>query len=149
MSREILQSIRAEANAAGVPWAEVKAAYCQLKDQEIAKRQRPNAVCQDAWIIATFNSPGCWPFWRHGFASRYGQRVERSDLTAVPGYDEIGQQIATEYPEYSDSAGTERLFEFLMSDYNRLPTSGQLYRQALDQVASRKTGPPPAEYEDF
>ncbi len=134
MSAEILQTLRAEAKAAGVPWSEVFILVAELKEREIAQRERPNAIRRDAWEMATFNSPGCWPFWRHGFASRFGRRVERSDFTAIPGYDEISQQIASEYPEYSDDDGTERLFEFLLSDYDKLPAAEDIYRRAIDRV---------------
>ena len=51
----------------------------------------------------------------------YGERVQRGDFTAVPGYDGIAQQIAGQFPEYADDGGTERLWAFLMSPYEPLP----------------------------
>ena len=106
---------------------------------EVAKRERPNEVRQVAWTLATASTPGSWPFWRHGFVSRWGRQVDRHDYTAIPAYDEIAQEIATEFPEYAD--GAQELFDFLLSPYDRLPVADQLYRRAMDHVETRKPEP--------
>lgn len=130
MSEHILNQFRREAKARGLSWAAVQAAYGEVKLAEREKRERPNEVRQAAWCMAT--TPGCWSFWRHGFCARWGRRVERHDYTAVPGYDLIGQELASWFPEYADDDGTERLFEFLFSPYDRMPTREELYCKAID-----------------
>ncbi len=126
--------IRREATDRGLTWPAVQAAYCEIKEAEKARREQPNAVREAAWCMATASTPASWPFWRHGFSSRWGARVERHDYTAVPGYDEIGQQIATWFPEYATDDGTERLFDFLLSPYDKLPTREEIYQKAISRL---------------
>jgi hypothetical protein len=136
-----LDALRREARSHGIPWCDVQDAYRDLKSQEWENRQYPNEIRQAAWTMATGSTPGAWPFWRHGFTSRWGARVERSDFTAVPGYDEIAQEIGSLFPEYAGPDGTERLFEFLFSPYRRMPLAETLYRQAIDRLRNREPVP--------
>lgn len=132
-----LEAIRREARARGLRWADVADVYRELKELERAKRERANEVRRAAWEMATASTPASWPFWRHGFLARWGQRIARgSDYTCIPAYDEIGQEIASLFPEYDTDDGTERLFAFLLSPYDRLPATEQLYRRAMDRVES-------------
>jgi hypothetical protein len=130
-----LSQIRQAARSRGLSWAAVQAAYWELKEAERAKRQRSNEVRQSAWMLATASTPGCWPFWRHGFWARWGHKLAAgSDFTVVPGYDEIGQEMGGLFPEYSGDDGTERLFGFLFSPYDRMPSREELYQKALDRA---------------
>ena len=139
MAVDTLHRVREEAQALGIDWGDVKAAYRWVLDAEREKRAHPNQVRQAAWMMATASTPGSWPFWRHGFLSRWGQRIARgADHTIVPGYDEISQEIASEFPEYAGDDGTERLWDFLLSPYDRLPSREDLYLAALDLVASHQ-----------
>ncbi len=126
---------RREARRRGFAWSDLRAAFEVLWDGERQKRERPNEIRATAWMMATGSTPGCWPFWRHGFLSRWGGRIAKGqDYTIVPGYDEIGQQIATQFPEYATADGTERLFAFLLSPYDRLPARADVYRRALEML---------------
>ncbi len=139
-----LQTLRNETKGLGLRWSMVQAVYCELKRAEREKREEPNAIRSTAWTMYTANSPGCWPFWRHGFLSRFGRRIARgADYTAIPGYDEIGQEIASCFPEYATDDGTERLWEFLLSPYDRLPDREQLYRRALCEAERQAREPEP------
>lgn len=129
-----MHPIRQEARRRGLDWEAVREAYCELREMETVKRERPNEVRQVAWTLATASTPGSWPFWRHGFVSRWGRRVDQHDYTVIPAYDEIAQEIATEFPEYAGPDGAQELFDFLLSPYDRLPTADQLYRRAMDHV---------------
>jgi len=134
VSDRIIAQLRSEAKRRGLRWSDVLDAYRDAKAAEIDKRRRPNEVRQTAWWLATASTPGSWPFWRHGFAKRWGARVDRGDYTAVPGYDEIAQAIATQFPEYAGDDGTERLFDFLLSPYDRIPGRPELLERALDRA---------------
>ena len=124
---------RQQARRLGLSWSAVQAAYCQLKQSEREKRERPNAVRQAAWTMVTANTPGSWPFWRHGFCARWGRKIAQDhDYTIVPGYDEISQEVGWYFPEYADDTGTERLWDFLFSPHDKLPTREELYRKAID-----------------
>ena len=138
------QAIRREARQRGLNWSDVRDAAGELREMEVVKRERPNEIRAVAWMLATASTPGSWPFWRHGFVSRWGRRVDLHDYTAIPGYDEIGQAIATQFPEYAGPDGTEQLFDFLLSPYDRLPTAEQLYRRAMDHLETQK--PKPVDY---
>lgn len=135
MSDDPLYEIRREAQDRGLRWADVADAYREIKALEWEKRQRPNEVRQHAWMMATASVPGCWSFWRHGFSARWGRKLAKGqDYTCVPGYDEIGQQIGTAFAEYGGDDGTEQLFEFLFSPYDKLPERTELYRKALEMA---------------
>jgi hypothetical protein len=99
----------------------------------------PNSIRQTAWYIATANSPGCWPFWRHGFISRWGKLRDRHDLDAIPNYDGIAQQVASQFPEFATNDGTERLFDFLFQPYKKYLTAEEIYQKAL-HLAPRLKG---------
>ncbi len=132
-----IQQIRREARRPGVPWSAVRAAYREIKATEIAKREHPNEVRQTAWHMMTAHSPGCWPFWRHGFDSRWGHKLgSAGDYTVVPGYDELAQEVGQIFPEYADDTGTERLFDFLFSPYDKLPSRQTMYAQAIELAAA-------------
>lgn len=129
------QQYRQEARERGIKWAVVLAIYTELKAEERGKRERPNEVRAAAWTMHTASVPGCWPFWRHGFLSRFGRRIAKgADHTVVAGYDEIAQQIGTWFPEYADDDGTERLWDFLLSPYDKMPPAEELYRKAIDRA---------------
>ncbi len=133
MATDTLLHVRREAKRLGLPFSVVRDAYRQIKDAEREKRERPNDIRATAWMMAVAGTPGSWPFWRHGFYSRYRRRLARgADYTCIPGYDEIGQQIGTQFPEYGGDDGTERLFSFLLSPHDKLPEREKMYWQAVD-----------------
>lgn len=103
-----------------------------IREAEKLKRERPNEIRERAWCMAV--GPGCHSFWRIGFQNRWGRRAAENDHTVVPGYDEISQQIAWEFPEFDRDDGTERLFDFLFAPYERMPSRSELYQKAIEQV---------------
>lgn len=116
---------------------EVEAVYAELVADAQEQAERPNTIRRNAWHSLVGHDNGMSPFWRHGFAKNYGRRVERSDYTAVPGYDEIHDQIAREFPEFAGDDGEYRLFTFLFSPYAKLPERVELYAQAIGLVAEQ------------
>lgn len=134
LATDPLQNIRQDARRRGLRWADVHATYMELKAAEQEKRERPNEIRQAAWSMLT--TKGCWPFWRHGFAKRFGRQLAKgADYTIVPGYDEIAQQIGWEFPEYAgDQTQTEALWDFLFSPYDKMPDRMTLYEAALEET---------------
>lgn len=122
-----LNELRREASSRGIPWEWVQQAHEQLREAEIEAR-RDDLVREAAWCIACGCTPGCWPFWRNGFVSRWGKRVEASDYTAVPGYDSIQEQVAAMFPDYADP---DRLWDMLFSAYVPRKRPAQLWEEAL------------------
>ncbi len=128
-----MNELRQEARDRNLPWSAVEAAYRDVKAAEWENRRVPNEVRSFAWMLFTASRPGCWPFWRHGFLSRYGRRLARgADHTIIPGYDEITGQVAGSFPQYATPDGEDRLWSFLLSPYDKLPDRHTLYQKALD-----------------
>ena len=124
-------------------WDTVLALYEEIKIEEREAREPANEVRRTAWHAVVGHNSGSAPFWRHGFAKRFGRRVDLHDYTAVPGYDEIAQEIATIFPEYAHDSGTEELFAFLFSPYNRLPSREEMFRKAFVRAAYCQYTPQP------
>ena len=144
-----VHEIRHRARLLKVPWGDVRVAYNDVKEHERLKRARANQVRETAWCYATTNTPRAWPFWRHGFSGRYARRVDAHDYTIIPGYDELHQQIAHEFPEWDGENGIERLWDFLLSPYDKMPPVIELYERALDLVADVSDEFLPANDVDF
>lgn len=136
MANESLSQWRRAAKRAGVAWTEVWDCYLELKRESRERAERPNAIRQAAWEAAT--PRGCHPFWRHGFISRWGRAVERHDYTAIPRYDELASTVAYEFPEFATDDGPERLFDFLFTPYERLPTRDDLLDAAIERAVRQR-----------
>lgn len=131
-----IRELRNEAKRRGYRWADVQAAYEAIKVEEQERREYLNEVRRDAWgIVVGCRTPSA-QFWRHGFQRRYGDKVAENDYTLVPKYDLIAQEIGWNYPEYQGDDGADRLFDFLFTPYNRMPTSVEMYERALERVAA-------------
>jgi len=144
MNAHWLTDLRNESRHLGIPWPAIREAYAQIREEEILQREHPNAIRQAAWAMAT--SPGCHPFWRHGFLSRWGQRIARgADYTIIPRHDEIAQQIGWDFPEVDDS---QQLWDFLLSPHDRLPTAKTMYSKALDRAERELSKPVPDDIVD-
>ena len=46
--------------------------------------------------------------------------------------------MATVFPEFAGDDGTERLWDFLLSPYDRYPPAEKLYQKALELALSEK-----------
>ena len=142
---ETIRTLKAEAKAAGVTWAEIKDAYAEVKQAEWAKRERPDAIRREAWAMEMAGHPRSHAFWRHGFLSKYGRKLAKgADHTIVPGYDDMAQELAAEFPEFDNDHGTEDLFELLLSPREPMPRAEQLYREAFELAEYRKATQPAA-----
>lgn len=89
-----------------------------------------------------------WPFWRHGFLSWYGRRLETSDYTCIPRYDLTFQEVSSWRP-YWQNVGIEAFWDLLLSPYRRLPTAHEIYPEALNRaaelLAAEQAEPPASE----
>lgn len=135
MRLSIVAEVRAECKRLGIPFDAVRDAKRAMQDAERAARERNNEIRQVAWGTAT--SRGCWPFWRFGFRARWGRRYDENDHTAIPGYDLIHQVVASQFPEFDTPDGECRLFEFLMSPYERFTPPAEMWWQAVQLVANQ------------
>lgn len=116
----------------------MQAAYEQLALEETSRRERLDEIRQAAWEYAVGTRTSYREFWRHGFAARWGAKVEKHDYTVIPNYDLIADHISEHYPEFSGTDGAERLFDFLLSPYIRRTTTAELWQQAVSWVLSEQ-----------
>lgn len=109
---------------------DLQEAYKAVKAGEQQKRAHGNEIRQLAWFVARASKPYAWRWWRLGFQTVYGARVERSDFTVVPGYDVIHREVAHYFPEYDSADGCERLWALLMSPYEAMPRKSVMMAEA-------------------
>lgn len=131
-----INEIKREARRQGLAWDDVRGEFERLWLGEQLKRERANEVRQAAWFFHTAHTPASWPFWRHGFLSRYERRMQRSDYTSIRGHDTLWQEVSWHYPEYAQAGGCQALWDFLLSPYDKLPRREEVYEQALEVVAA-------------
>ena len=94
--------------------------------------------------MVTGNEPYRKPYWRFGFSRLWGKKVSEADYTVLPWHDEVGQEIATIFPEYDHDAGTAELFEFLFSVYDKMPSRADMLRKAWHYVCLAPSSHMPA-----
>jgi hypothetical protein len=114
-----------------------EALYRDLKAYARQIREYPNEIRRVAWRIANAGFPTVWPWWRCGFQSLYGRRYNHAGYVGIPRYDVIADEVALYFPEYGTDDGIERLWEFLMSPYDRMPSREELLQQAEEILAAR------------
>lgn len=155
MDSDTLTELKAEAKRLGVAWADVQREYANVKRIEADRRERPNAIRKTAWHAKVGSTSGSAPFWRHGFAKRYAKRLAAgADHTCVAGHDKIRQSVAEEFPEFLDppgetGRGTEELFDFLFSPYDRMPSREEMLREALARIEAAVEQPERSFDDDF
>lgn len=89
---------------------------------------------RDAWEGQT--PKGCHGFWRHGWQVRYPRAFGEGDRTNIPGFDDLAQAIACEYPELNrEDDPAEALFEFLSQPHNCLPSAEETWDEAIESWA--------------
>jgi hypothetical protein len=138
--------VRAECRRLSLPEDIVAGAYDHLAAAE-AQTIRRREMREQAWKMFNANRPGCHAFWRGGFRTRWGKRVDEHDYSIIPGYDQLHGQICGFYPEWEG-----REYEFwceLLSPLPRLTPPRELWQAAIDAVQDhngerRELSPPPA-----
>ena len=131
-----VEQVKAEAKQRGIAWSWVLEACKELRAEAAAAAEHANEVRKTAWTNYTAKTPWAHPFWRIGFLTRFGKRVDAADYKVVPGFDVLAAGIAEVFPEFSDDAGCERLWTFLLSPYKPLPKRAELLARALDRAAA-------------
>jgi len=139
MANDRIEQVKAEAKQEGIAWGDLRNVAQQIRREEKQKREHANEVRQTAWHCVTAHRPRSWPFWRHGFLARWGHRIAKGqDYTCIPRYDLIAQEVASAFPEYDTDDGTDRLFDLLLSPYDRLPSAADIYAMAFERLYRMK-----------
>lgn len=117
--------------------ADIKAAAREVVARHKEQYAYTNEIRRTAWAMHTAKTPRAHGFWRHGFQVRFARRVNLQGYTAIPNYDGIAQAIATMFPEFGTDDGTDRLWELLLSPYERIPSGDALRDAAIDLLNER------------
>lgn len=133
--------LRQQAAAAGIPWQQVVERFRDYWDQLLASRAHEIDVRRQSWAYWNANRPKKWPFWRHGFRAQYGRRYCNHDVHVIRGWDCFADEMGGIFPEWSGRG--EELWEFLMSDYQRLPPRASYYEYALQNLLRERDQPAP------
>jgi len=134
-----IDEVKQQAKAAGIAWRLVREAAAELVEREREARAHDNEVREVAWSFYT--TPGCWPFWRHGFLARLGRKVEGGDYTRIPGYDTLAASVACQFPEYAGDDGCAALWDLLLSPFERMRPRAEFYAEALEWVNAEQGAP--------
>lgn len=117
---------------------ELLEAYRQVKQIELDKRTRNNEIRRLATYLYWPNKPYRWRWWRMAFECVFGERYRESDLTIIPGYDELAQELSHTFPEFEGIDGCQDLWKFLMSPYDPMPSKSAMMADAVELVRQRK-----------
>lgn len=135
-SNTTIRNAKRDAKKAGIAWPVLEATYKELKARAQAERQGANELRQQAWFTAMVRTPYRNQFWRVGFRHLWGDLYDAGDVSRVPNYDTLAQEVAIAFPEWTDRA--DELWAFLMSPYDRVPPAVDLYAEALDLLLSER-----------
>lgn len=133
--------LKREAKQRGIRWNDV--VECKNDIERDWKLQsgydHEMEIRKVAWHAYVGHDTPSAAFYRHGFARRFRRQLAKGrDYTCVRGYDAIAQQVAAEFPEFTNvddtCEGTARLFDLLFAPNTVIPTA-ELYSEAFDMVA--------------
>jgi hypothetical protein len=137
-----LSSLKRQARAAGIGWADVQLVQREFAAVERQQREATDAVRRRAWeSYCHWQGYERWRcLWRRGFRL-VGSLLANSgrDFSAVPYVDVVAATLRSEFPEWAE-ADTGELLEFLCSDYQPEPPIVALYAAALDYILATAGG---------
>lgn len=121
-----------ELDAAGIMPEQIACIYGELRHRERLRRE---------WK---------WSLRGHFFAMtscKTGQRYKAhhrrafadGDMTCLPSFDVLAQEIASHYPELSGDDCCQRLFDLISERVDRLPPAEDTYRNAIDTILDDAT----------
>ncbi|MDZ4819195.1 MAG: AAA family ATPase [Planctomycetota bacterium] len=108
----------------------------EIEDRERSKRQRGWDVRKAAALRYFGERRINAGRWANGFQASFGKLADLGkDFTAIPGYDTLADGLAADFPEYGGDDGCERLWTFLLSPHDRLPSRDVMFAEAVAQLA--------------
>lgn len=101
------------------------------------REQRRDAIERDWFVRREVWSRYAWtegskPFWRHGMQVRFRHAFTDGDVTNIPGFDDVADELRHTFPDIIDADyPAESLFAYLHSERLRWPAIEQLYEEAF------------------
>lgn len=120
---------RRQAKELGLDWNAVQVTYRDLRAFQRVEREADWAVRKRFFeLYARSEDEMRW--WRYPerlFPRAFGE----GDRTNIPGFDDAAKTIACEFPEFDCDDPAERLFEFLQTEWVRVPSADETYEEAI------------------
>lgn len=111
----------------------LRAALAEVTAEQQAKRERSIEIRRAA--TAAYFGPQFERWWAIAFRVRLGKHfADGGDHSTVVGHDTLAATIALEFPEFADEDGTQRLWDFLMSEHDPMPPRAKLLELARDRL---------------
>lgn len=121
-----MKRLRRRARRAGVRWRDVIAVYRDMRAVNRIERQQDSELRIAVW--SRYCGPRSITFWRHGMRLVYRHAFTDGDMTNIPRWDEVADELGWD---------SQELFEFIASDYIRMIPRSELLVDALDYCLSR------------
>lgn len=111
----------------------LRAALAEVTAEQFAKRERAVEIRRAA--TAAYFGPQFERWWAIAFRVRLGKHfADGHDFSSVVGHDTLAATIALEFPEFADDDGPQRLWDFLMSPHDAMPSREKLLELARERV---------------
>ena len=107
-------------------------AVAEIRAEQFAKRERGIEIRKAATAAYFGDEFAIW--WAIAFKCRLGKQVDGGDLTMIVGYDTLASSMAYEFPEFADDDGPARLWDFLLSPHDPMPSREVIERMAQDRL---------------
>lgn len=116
-----------EVTAMGLTAEQIAAHYGELREQERLQREwKWNIRDAAASMYGGMNV--------REFKNRNRRAFNCGDMTNIPGFDSMAQELASWFPELDDDDKCQRLFDLLREPFDRLPPAEDTYREAIDRL---------------
>lgn len=114
---------RRQARELGLRWSDVLDVYRDLRAMNDLDREQDSIVRIAVWRQYAA-SPDSWGLWRHGMRWFYGHAFGDGDMTNLPRWDEVADELGWD---------SQELYDFIASDYVRRKSRAELLDAAIDR----------------
>lgn len=123
----MMTDLKAEAKELGLKRADIRALYCELRERDTLAREWKWAIRSDAFDRSGYG---------RSFKSVYRRAFADGDMTQIPCFDMLAQELSWEHPELTrDGDPATALWELLSEPVDRLPAAADTYRETIDLLA--------------
>jgi hypothetical protein len=130
--------VRRAAQTWGLTSAQLRDLYVEFRQLARQEREWLWNLRKRVWERYAY-SPASRPFWRHGLQRRFADAFTDGDHAAIPGWDDVAQSMACEFPELLHTENVaQRLYDLLKAPHDRLPSVEATWQAVLDYCESHR-----------
>lgn len=126
----VTSEIRQQCRERGIPFSRVQDVYRELRANYRADVDADHTPRAAAYALAVGN-PNCARYWRF-FDRVYPQAWNGGDQTMIPRFDELASDLSLEFPQFATNDPAQSLWDFLHTDYLRMPSAAAIWAEALE-----------------